>query len=185
MNIEAVLLTGGASSRMGEDKATINVDGMPLALRIALGLAECGLPVTVLGREPIADFPFLQDEADYQGPLMALSRFQPAHPTVFVVSCDLPMFNPDIVRGLNDCLEGYDAVVPEIEGRIQPLVALYRATTFKKIAECVAESKRSMMAWLDRMKVRTVTPEELSMNSTAFQSANTPDELSNLLRNQG
>ena len=93
MDIEAILLTGGASRRMGVDKAALTVGGMPLGEKIARELAKTCDRVTVLGKHPIPGLEFLADEGDYEGPLLALSRFKPTRQHVFVASCDLPLFD--------------------------------------------------------------------------------------------
>ena len=88
-SIEAVVLTGGESRRMGFDKASIAIDGVPQADRIVRQFLAAGLPVTVLGRQPINGAAFLPDEEMFGGPIAALTRFVPSAEFVFVSSCDL------------------------------------------------------------------------------------------------
>src|SRR5690349_7725088 len=121
MEIEAVLLTGGASSRMGQDKAKMLVHGEPMAARIARLLSESGIPVTVCGREPLDGCSFLADDAAFQGPFVALSRFEPRAPFVFVASCDLPGFSASVVELLRARIADRDAAIPVMEGPMQPL----------------------------------------------------------------
>ena len=97
VRIEAVLLTGGASRRMGEDKAALLVDGEPLGHRTARVLAEAGYPVTVLGAEPLEGHGFQRDASPHEGPLTALRRFKPTAEAVFVAACDMPVFDSRLV----------------------------------------------------------------------------------------
>src|SRR4051812_28771963 len=96
-SLEAVLLTGGASRRVGEDKAKLLVEGEPLARRISRLLIDSAIPVTVLGGEPLPDCEFLADEEAFRGPLAAISRFIPSREYVFVCSCDVPGFSPELI----------------------------------------------------------------------------------------
>src|SRR5437762_802955 len=123
MKIEAALLTGGASTRMGTDKASMPVGGEPMAQRIAQSLAAAGLKVTVLGREPIQGYAFLQDQEEHGGPMAALSAFSPTAEFVFVISCDYPLFDPLVVEVLLSRIGDACASVAEIRGRLQPLLA--------------------------------------------------------------
>lgn len=181
----AALLSGGESRRMGTPKADLLVDGTPLAQRIADGLATEGIPVVVLGRQPVAGYPLLLDEEEFQGPLAALARFQPEWETVFVVSCDLPWFDQRIVAALSALLGEAEAAVPVLDGFRQPLCALYRAEAFALLPEVVATGRRSMMAWLDRLTVVEVGESDLrksGLDPLDFMGANTPEEFEAAIR---
>src|SRR5690242_14358652 len=117
MQIEAVVLTGGASTRMGQDKATLSVGGTLLAVHIATELSKVCEPVTICGREPVAGFPFLADDLESHCPLVALSRFGPTRPLVFVASCDLPLYDSSVVADLAARIGDLQAAVPTVEGR--------------------------------------------------------------------
>jgi len=186
MDVEAVLLTGGASSRMGTDKGALLIQGVPLARRIASSLHAKDIPVTVLGREPLSGFRFLKDADEFQGPLMALSAFVPTSQWCLIFSCDLPLFDSDAVMKLLQLGERRqeEAIIPVVEGRLQPLSGLYRSTSFSKIRDVLDGGKRSMMAWLDRIKVYSVDLKTLGVASDVFKNANTPEELSRLLSQQ-
>lgn len=170
---------------MGSDKAHLQVGGEPLAHRIARKLRDHCSRVTVLGREPIAGCGFLADQEEFSGPLSALARFTPTSELIMVASCDLPCFDGRLVQFLMSKLEGAQAVVPQSEGHLQPLCALYSARAWPKLKDAVVNGKKSLMAWLDCIPYRTVSPEELAvtgMDPRAIQGANSPEELAQLLR---
>jgi molybdopterin-guanine dinucleotide biosynthesis protein A len=152
--IEAVLLTGGASRRMGQDKAKLLVEGEHLAARILRLLREAGITVTTCGREPVGTEPFLKDTEEFAGPLAALAEFQPQTDLVFVCSCDLPGFDASIVTRLCEELGDGDAVVPQTDGRLQPLCALYRASAFQVVRELHGAGEKRIMSWLGRLEYR-------------------------------
>ncbi|HTQ09830.1 MAG TPA: molybdenum cofactor guanylyltransferase [Fimbriimonadaceae bacterium] len=171
--VEAVILTGGASRRMGKDKAKLVVAGEPLAARIAGLIATQGVPVTVAGREPIASHAFLEDGESFAGPLSALATFQPKAEFVFVASCDLPGFDPRLIAMLANGIGAHQAAVPMAGGRAQPLCALYRASAFAEAARLAAVGERRVMAWLaclDWTPVEDIEPAWLA-------NVNTPDDL--------
>lgn len=181
MTIEAVVLTGGASQRMGTDKASLPVLGTSQAQRIVERLRDKGYAVTVLGREPVPGAEFVQDREEFAGPLAALECFRPTCDCVFVASCDLPLFDAALVDGLAAKMGEAQVAVPILGGWRQPLCALYRSTAFPDISQVLAEGKRSLMAWLDRLRVVEVAAEDLSVAPEALMSANTPEELQALL----
>lgn len=171
--VEAILLTGGASRRMGTDKAKLLVEGEPLGQRIARLLTERGIPVTVCGREPLAGYAFQEDEAELAGPLAAISLFEPTRELVFVASCDLVGFDSGVVDILADRIGGKEAAVPTDGERLQPLCALYRSSAFRKAAELAAQGEVRVMAWLRELEVVEVS----GVPSEWIRNVNTPADL--------
>jgi len=185
MLIEAVLLTGGASRRMGVDKANMLVQGVPQAQRVADSLADAGVRVTVLGREPVPGHGFLQDEEEFGGPLSALSRFNPTADAVFVCSCDMPLFDARIVSALAMVIQDNDVAVPEVNGHRQPLCALYKSTAFSVIHRILLQERASMMRWLEALQPVFISQGELAaagIDPLCAQSANTPEQFDEMLR---
>lgn len=184
MRVEAVLLTGGASRRMGEDKAGILIDGVPQAQRIANSLAALGMPVTVLGRAPIPGHSLLPDDDEFAGPLSALAGFEPDANAVFVCSCDLPLFDANIVSALSIALGDKDASVPKVNGFRQPLCALYRSQTFALIPKVLSQEGACPMRWLDTLDHKVVGEDELTvigLDPQCAQGANTREEFERML----
>jgi len=183
MELEAVLLTGGASRRMGQDKASLAIDGESLADRMVRILNAANIPVTVLGRRLVDGASFLEDAEDYAGPLSALSRFIPCSHFVLVLSCDMPLFDPSIVSLLRETIGDSDAAVPLTGGYPQPLAALYRASAFTLIGQTIDSGSQSMMAWLRSLRVTEI--DETTIRQThdprCLIGVNTPEELDALL----
>ena len=181
MDVEAVLLTGGASRRMGADKASLAVGAMTLAERTLAEFDRVRVPVTVLGRTPIEGRPFRPDVAEFAGPAVALSRFTPSHANLFVCSCDLPNFDADIVQALLPLLAGHDAVVPAVGGRPQYLCALYTSGALACLRNLVENQRvRSMQRFVDALDARFVAEsdlEGLGVSPRSVVGANTPEDL--------
>lgn len=183
-DVQAMLLTGGASSRMGTDKATLDVDGVSMAERIARALLSHGVSVTVLGPEPVMGLAPQPDPGPRLGPAAALAACDPSAQFVFVCAADIPRFDARVVDLLLQEIGDADAAVPLVEGNLQVLCALYRAQAFGPLRESVAAGRRSLMAWCDRLRVVEVTPDRFAAAGVpdyACLGANTPGELADLL----
>lgn len=181
MRGQAILLTGGASRRMGVDKSKILVDGETSSERILRLLADDGWDPVVLGREPVVGYPFQQDRTEFDGPLAALREFVPQQERVFVASCDLFRFEPVVASTLNLLLGSRDASVPSVRGRLQPLCAVYGSRAFELLH---AEGTLvRVMDWLARLDV--VVADEAVLSAYGISpdwvlGVNTPDELNAL-----
>lgn len=174
--IEAFLLTGGRSQRMGRDKASLPIDGEAQAERIVRLLSGVGIATTALGKTPVAGArALLADDDSVRGPLDALRRVRPEAEFALVLSCDLPRFDPALAAVLRDRIGEADAAVPLVDGFRQPMVALYRRRAFAHVPEegCPTD-------WLTPLDVRLVPEEELraaGVDPASTRGANTPDEL--------
>jgi len=176
VDIEAVILTGGSSRRMGSDKANLMVGNQTLLSRTIEQLAK--YPTTVLGPQGMAD------ENPGEGPMAALAAYEPRADLVFVAACDMPLFDGRIVSALSCLIEDVGAVVPVAEARLQPLCALYRTPSLHLLRDLHRAGKRRMMAWIERLNVRQVDESDLTVagiNPLAPLGANTPQELRELL----
>lgn len=181
VEIEAVVLTGGASRRMGRDKAALAIKGTPQAVAILERLSEAGYPCTVLGRTPVQGYAFLPDQEEFRGPLSALKGLSPSADYVFVCACDVPLFDYRVVGLLKDRIESKDACLMVVGGERQPLMALYARSTFEKMKLFQGDS---LNRFLDGTELALVGDEELTqfgVHRLAVKSANTAEELGAIL----
>ncbi len=155
-SLEAVVLAGGASRRMGQDKSRLLVGGEPILERLVRLLAASGLQVTVLGGREVSGAAFMPDATAFAGPLTALADFTPSREFVFVVACDVVRFHPDVVLGLRQSLGASSAAIPLVEGRAQPLCAVYRASAFQLAKTIRAEGSTRLFDWVDRLDAHMI-----------------------------
>lgn len=181
MTIEAVVLTGGESRRMGRDKAKLPIDGVPQAGRIVRQFVDAGIPVTVLGREAIPGAAFLRDQYEFGGPIAALAAFGPKAAQVFVASCDLPRFDIRLVEFLQMRIGNAGACAPEVDGFRQPLCALYSASAFDKLSTLEDQCAMGWLNSLDTIIVPESDLEKAGLGSAIARGANTPEELNRAL----
>jgi len=181
----AILLAGGRSRRMGHAKAWLEFGGRPLltllAERLAAEFAEV-LIVAAPGQElPPAPARVLADEAPGEGPVagLAVGLREAARPLVFAASCDLPFLDLRLAAHLLGVLGEYDVAVPEWEGRLHPLQAVYRASLHPLLAAQLAAGRRRMVELFARVPTLTVTEDALRRivpDGLTFLNMNTPDD---------
>ncbi len=177
----SVLLTGGASRRMGFDEASFLIESEPLAVRLARMLREAGWEPTILGRSPLDGYRFHPDDEVERGPLAALRTFCPTSHLVFVLSCDVPLFDGAVARALKSRLGDKEAAIPSINGRLQPLCGVYRLGAWERLS--IVDSPR-IMDWVEALDVEMVTEAELlrlGVQPDWCRGVNTPSELKTLL----
>jgi molybdopterin-guanine dinucleotide biosynthesis protein A len=148
-----LLLTGGASRRLGVDKATLVIDGETLAGRGARRLTAVCDPVFEVG-PGVTSLPPVREEPAGSGPLAALAAgvdalAARAHSGVLVLlAVDLLNVDVPLLQLLRDW-DGAPTVVPEAGGRLQPVCARYGPVAQRAAAELVRDGARSLHALLD------------------------------------
>ncbi len=134
MNFSAVILAGGKSSRMGCDKAFLEMDGRPLLARqIELVRAAGAMEVFISGRDEV-DYsafgcPVLKDQFPFAGPLAGIERALASSrsPLLLVLAVDMPAMQPRCLEHLAAACTDNAGAVPCIKNDCEPLAAFYPA----------------------------------------------------------
>lgn len=196
--ISAIIVAGGRGSRMGRSKAMLDFGGEPMLARIVTHLRRhIDDVVIVAAPESIENLRIeasvvriIRDEIAFQGPADALRRGlkDVAGEIAFACSCDLPLLNADVAIALAAMLENFDAVIPEIGGRIQPLHAVYRTRCADALEAIAARGEKRLVAIADAVNARVVGERELRAidpELRSFFNVNTPDDYARALRMAG
>jgi molybdopterin-guanine dinucleotide biosynthesis protein A len=189
--IAGLLLTGGASRRMGEDKALIEVDGRRLVDRAAALLSAVADPVVEVG-PGWSGLPAVREDPPGSGPLAALGAGAAAlraaghDGPVLVLAVDMPRVGVDLLRFLAG-RAGTPTAVPRAGGYPQPMCARYGPDVLAAVDERLAAGGRSLRDLLETLAaqgmVDWVEAEEWEAvtGSEAFADLDTPDDLRRLL----
>ena len=189
--VMGVVLAGGASRRMGQDKAALALDGEPLLSRVVRLLeAALGQPVMVIGPpERAALAPgarVVPDARPGLGPLGGIvSALQAAStPHIFVAACDMPFLRPALVRYVASLAFGYDVVVPRSARGTEQLCAVYEQGCVAAIQARLAASDRAVAPLYAQVRTREVAPAEWAAydpDGRSFININTPEEWAHVL----
>lgn len=185
LEVEGFILVGGASSRMGTDKARLTLGGQNFVERIQAALASITNETSLVGTDARdAAWPQLSTILDVHVKWGALGGLHAALAAcraewAAVVACDLPLVTGELFVRLASLRENFDAVVPtQSDGRWQPLCALYRVAACRESAErLIIQGEHRPRALLDIVNTRRVAFDELSNLACAerfFINVNTP-----------
>jgi len=191
-DIEGFILAGGASSRMGADKALLRLGGRTLVETVAGALSEITSSVRVVSSRHggelcgLAVVPDFYDDCGALGGLHS-ALTHGAATWVAVVSCDLPFVTGGLLRRLASFVkEGVEAVVPvQADGRVQPLCALYERRPCLEIVErLLREGERRPRVLVAQARTRLADfalLADLPASQLFFQNLNSPDDYAQAL----
>ena len=183
-DIEAFILAGGASSRMGTDKSQLLIDRQTFTERISETLLKLTDSVILVGRQlDTSVLPSVPDVYPQWGALGGLHAALTAckRDWAIVAACDLPFVTGDLFSFLAALRLDHEAVVPiQPDGRPQPLAALYRVDPcLQRATELIEAGRRRPLDLLEAVKTRWVSFDEirnLEQSERFFVNINTPSD---------
>jgi molybdopterin-guanine dinucleotide biosynthesis protein A len=148
-DITGILLAGGKSSRMGQEKGLVEFRGKPL-IQYGLELLSSFTDQIIIGS---ANPDYLQfgrklvpDRVTGKGPAAGLAALlkSTATPWSIVLACDLPFLEKELIEELLLSAHNAQALVPIHGGIIEPLAALYRRDLAPTFEEAVAKGNLAL-----------------------------------------
>ncbi|HEX8220454.1 MAG TPA: molybdenum cofactor guanylyltransferase [Chloroflexia bacterium] len=192
-DLGVVVLAGGASARMGTNKALLRarVGGPTMIETVVARLREAGMaPDLLVTNTPDAfvflGLPMLPDEIPGAGPLggiyTALEHL-PCERTL-VVGCDMPLLSPGLLRYMAELEDEVDALVPrwrDEEGHlhVETLHAVYSHRCLEPVRRRIEGGRLKVRGLLEEVSVRYLDEAELRRHDPgleSFRNANTPGE---------
>lgn len=164
--LAGVVLAGGASRRMGRDKATLPYQGGTLLEHVVSAVKPRCAPVFVIAAPgqpiPPVDADVLRDDVRGVGPLVATGRglraaAEAGVPWAFVCAVDMPYLDTALIDVLVESSKNLTAdVVLPWDGRDHYLAALYRTSLVDRISALVAAGERSMSALVNSVEAQRI-----------------------------
>ncbi|MEP6946061.1 MAG: molybdenum cofactor guanylyltransferase [Acidobacteriota bacterium] len=184
--IDAYILTGGNSSRMGEAKGKLTINGKSLVERISAALAVRSKTVYTVGSVDL--YPGLENICDQNGGSGERSSMNGLHSAlkhastdwIFVVACDLPFVTDDLFVHLAAARsDRFGALVPAAEdGTWQTVCALYNVSACVERCtgsiRCGDLSLRRMLMAVNALIVPFDDIHHLAGSDQLFRNINTP-----------
>lgn len=189
--ITGIILSGGKSIRMGQDKAFLLFSDRPLIETMIDKLkAACGDLIIVTNK------PYLYQKYDVQlavdiiknkGPLGGIHTGLIASRDKynFVCACDMPFINRDLIEYMAEKIDGYDAVVVEHKGKLEPLCAVYSKSCVEPIEKELYRDNRKMKDFLKNIKTKVIKDRVLSnfdSGGRSFLNVNTKKDYQCILQ---
>ena len=185
----SIVLAGGRSLRLGQNKVMMTMAGQSLMQRVIARLAPLSSEVIVAlsqrGQNPALPFPEVKMVFDlypgkgalggiYTGLISSASFHN------FVVACDMPFLNVELLRYMSQLSPGFDLVVPSVGRNVEPLHAIYAKSCLEPIAELLRQGDFKISDLFNSVKVRYVEQDEIDKfdpEHLSFFNVNTKADL--------
>jgi molybdopterin-guanine dinucleotide biosynthesis protein B/molybdopterin-guanine dinucleotide biosynthesis protein len=181
-DVTGVILAGGRSSRMGRDKAVLELGGVSFFERILSVFRSLFPHVLIAGDRPdlaAPDLPCFPDR--YPGSALGglyTGLLAAETPYVFVAACDMPCPDPELIRAILAQRSGYDVVVPQTPAGLEPLFALYGKACLEPMRTLLEAKNYRVYDFYPEVRVRYLESAALPPGwERALINVNTPEEL--------
>ena len=161
--ITGIILAGGKSSRFGSNKALAKFNGKPLIERATGVLGRIFKNLIIITNSPLEysylKIPLYQDIVKGLGPVGGIYTGLDALDDgwAFFCACDMPFINEGLVRYLAGVRDGFDAVVPKVDWKIEPLHALYSKNCLPAIKELINKKEYQTIKAFNNIKLRALS----------------------------
>ncbi len=189
--IAGVIMAGGLSSRFGSNKALALFNNKPVIQHVAQTLSPlfstCLLSTNTPETYAFLGLPTIGDIFPGAGPLGGIhaALHTIAEPRAFVVGCDMPLLDPQLIRFLCTLSEqgDWDVVLPWPPSGPEPLYAVYNQSALPVIEKNLQQQNRKVSDTLTELRVRRVEEAEIlaiGANLTTFHNINRPEDLADI-----
>ena len=185
-DITGVILAGGKSSRFGRNKALVEFQGIRLIERVVRTLRPIFRHLILITNTPheygYIGLPAYEDLVKGIGPLGGIYTGLKviSDETGFFVACDMPFLNSELINHTIKIREGFDAVIPRINWKVEALHALYSRKCLSAIKEMIDSKEYQIIKFFNKINVRYIEEEEIRLidpKLRSFYNINRPDEL--------
>jgi molybdenum cofactor guanylyltransferase len=186
--LTVAICAGGKSSRMGTDKAFVDLCGKSLIQHVVDSLKPVAQETILITNRPDAyaclPLPIYADVLLGCGSLGGIySAIYRSHTLyTLVVGCDMPFLNASLLRYMRNLIQeaAFDAIVPIIGNRYEGLHAIYSKACLEPMRRRLDKGEFKVAGFYDDIQVRTVTDadcRQYDANGLSFFNVNTPEQL--------
>ena len=186
MQAGGIILSGGKSSRMGTNKALLKFEEKTNIQRIYEELKKFSEDIILVTNDSESyDFLKIKMTADHfpgRGPLAGIHAGLLASPfeVNIVAACDMPFISSEVAKTMAERLGDYDAAIPVINGKQQPLFAAFRRGIIPDIQQSLENDELRMKHLFNRLNVCYLTEKDLLLDEDGlervFFNMNRPEE---------
>lgn len=186
-DVTGVLLAGGNSRRMGQDKALLEVFGEPMFNRTLKLIQDFFPRILIAGDRPDLAPPGIPVISDIY-PGSALGGLHTGLKTaetdwIFVVPCDMPCPDIRIMKLLLQNRDGVDAVVPRTAAGYEPVFALYHKNCLPHMESMLQQDQFRIYDFYQRINIRYLDEDQLPDGwQKSLFNINTPEDFNRIAK---
>ena len=186
-DMTGIILAGGKNSRMGTNKAFLEINGIRLIDNILAIYQKIFSEIIIVTNDPLSytefsDTIIVTDIYKEKGALGGIytGLFYATFDYSFVAACDMPFLNEDFIIYLTGQADNkHDIIVPELTEGFQPLHAIYSKNCLSHIKKLLSVDKLKIAGFYKEVRLFPISEEKIkpfNQDGRLFLNINTPEE---------
>jgi molybdopterin-guanine dinucleotide biosynthesis protein A len=172
MDVTVAVLAGGLGTRIGGNKALVELAGRPLISYPLQAASDAGLEAVVVAKPatklPALSVPLLLEPDEPTHPLLGIITALEHHPAIIAIPCDMPFIQPQALVALAEMTDDVATL-----WRGEPFPSLYRRQVRPQLMTAL-EASASMRS----TQAQSSAPAAIASTRPAQQlSINAPEDL--------
>jgi molybdenum cofactor guanylyltransferase len=200
-DITGVILSGGKSSRMGENKSLMKINGSTTIERVVNLMKFHFTRVILITNTPeeykFLNIPLYEDIFTYRGPIAGIHSglYHSKTEKNFIISCDIPLMTSEVINYLIEFKTDKPITICKADGFIQQLAGVYSKSVLpvaeKLLKENIENETRSksqtkrkckVLSLIDEVGAEIIDAEKLSFyKEGTFFNMNRPEDYQKIL----
>lgn len=185
MNLTAIILAGGKSSRMGTDKGLVHLKEIPMVKHVIEAARKANIEeIIIVSNNPVYKqfgFPVYPDIVKDKGPLGGIyTGLQKSNTTRnLILSCDIPFINSDVLNLLVNSHSAKPITVVKHRGIIHNLIGVFDTSLIHELGEHIVSNKLKVGQFIESKNADVIDLEVFlpTMDHQIVANINTMDEL--------
>lgn len=183
MNVGAIILAGGKSSRMGTDKGLLSLNGKPMIALVMDTLKPITDDIIIISNNvayEVFGVPVYEDLIKDAGPLAGIytGLKHSKYAKNIVVSCDVPFVSEKLLHYLINSCKDYDVTIPIKNNRTHQVIGIYDKKCVSIFKNELYNNQLKMKVALEKINLNIVDANQF--DEKEFTNINTSVELKNI-----
>ena len=187
MHATGIILAGGKSSRMGEDKGLVLLNGKPMIQYVIEALKEVVSEISIISNnESYHKFgvPVYSDIIKEKGPVGGIytGLYHSTTELNFCISCDVPMISSDFIFWLLNRSGNAFVTLPMYKDKVHQMIGVYSKQVLSNFQESVEKGHLKLSQVNNDMacEIIDIEKEYANFDELIFSNINTKNELTSI-----
>ncbi len=177
-----VVLAGGKSSRMGEDKGLISVEGQAMVQASINLLKSVTERIIIISNNEVYEqfgYEVFKDILPNKGPMGGIltGLINSNTEDIICLTCDMPYLTDAVIDKLITYSEEGSPTIIQYKDRLQPLVGIYNRALIPQIQSDIENDKLKILKLLDEIEHQVLSLLENEVGSKVFLNLNKKEDL--------
>ncbi len=178
--LTGIILAGGKSSRMGQEKGLVNFRGKPMIAYSIEMFEKLGYEIIIVANDSRYEkfgFPVFKDTIEDKGPMAGIYTGLQHSTTAWnaVITCDVPLIDSTVFAVMEREMKDCQAIMPRFNGRLQPLTAMYQTACQGFFLEAIHQNQLRVRELQDKFPTKII---DFGKDfKTSFTNINTQEDI--------